>query len=198
MRNILLFEKYINHTSFENILKNENIFLNIFGNSLTIYDINFLGKHNEFEGVLGCIGLSKYHNFFEVSRIAGEKGFGKILYILAMEHSYPKPLVISRDCDIREDALKVIMKIKNEIPFNVNIKEFSSDDENFVSELEDYPNYEESIEDNDLEIIEFYKIYNSEFYSIPFFIEKFRKENRIIKNKRIDMLGHDYFDSKYF
>ena len=179
-------KQYLNeNTTFEDTINNKSIILNIFKNSLTLYDANYLNSNEPTNGVLGCIGLVENKNgFFEVLRIAGRKGYGKIMYILAMEFSSPKPIVISRDGDIRENAFNVIKKISDNPPNNVKIIQKSKYDDGYVDCLdwgcdEDYE--------------EFFKIYYTEFYSERKYINMYQ----ITNHKDIDNYGHSFFDEVY-
>jgi len=179
-------KQYLNeNTTFEDTINNKSIILNIFKNSLTLYDANYLNSNEPTNGVLGCIGLVENKNgFFEVLRIAGRKGYGKIMYILAMEFSSPKPIVISRDGDIRENAFNVIKKISDNPPNNVKIIQKSKYDDGYVDCLDWGCD-----EDNE----EFFKIYNTEFYSERKNINMYQ----ITNDKNIDNYGHSFFDEVY-
>jgi hypothetical protein len=183
----------MSYTSFETLIGNKDIVLNILGNSITVYDKNFLNGDKPENGVLGCIGLTRGSNgFYEASRIAGERGYGKLLYILGMELASPMPLMISRDGDIREDALRVIEKIYKNPPAGVEVINIDKDDVKYIDCLEDIGCDDE----NGLE--DFFKIYNTVFYSKSKYINKLKQEKRIMKDKNIDSYGRNYFDFKYF
>ena len=177
---------YINeNTSFEEIINNDNLVLNMFGNSLTIYDMTFINSKEPVYGVLGCIGVEENEDgFFEVLRIAGQKGFGKIMYILSMEFVYPKPIMISRDGDIKENAFIVIKKIFDNPPNTVKI----------IQKLPNQDGYIDCLDWGcDDENEEFFKIYNTEFHSNKNYINKFK----ITKNKNIDNYGREFFNNIY-
>lgn len=181
-------EQFLNeNTTFQDTINNINIVLNIFGNSLTLYDMSFLNSNKPIDGVLGCIGLDKNKNgFFEVLRIAGQKGYGKIMYILAMEFTSPKPIMISRDGDIRENAFNVIKKIFDNPPNGVRILQKTKNDDGYVDCLD------WGCDDED-ELKDFFKVYNTEFYSKKTYINKYK----IINNKKIDDYGHSFFNGVY-
>ena len=173
------------NTTFEDTINNTNIILNILNNSLTLYDMNYLHLNEPTDGVLGCVGLGENKNgFFEVLRIAGQKCYGKIMYILAMEFASPNSIMISRDGDIRENAFNVIKKISDNPPNGVSVIKKTKNDDGYVDCLdwgcdEDYE--------------EFFMVYNTEFYSEKNYINKYK----ITNNKKIDDYGHDFFDGVY-
>jgi len=179
-----------NYTTFESIQSNPNIILNIVGDSLTLYDIAFLNTENPIDGVLGCIGMNENENvFYEVARVAGKKGFGKIMYMLGMEFASPLPIVMDREGDTREDALRVITKMKNN-PIDIRVKSLTPDDENYISELDFASDEDEP---------EFFDILNTQFFSKSTKdLEFFKLNDRIKKDEKIDMYGRTFFDNMYW
>jgi hypothetical protein len=182
-------EEIGNYVTFDLIQANPNIILNIFDASLTLYDTTYLNTKNPTKGVLGCIGLNEYDRFFEVARIAGKKGFGKIMYLLGMEFSNPLPMMIDREGDVREAAANVIEKINSTPPSNVRLEKVNPDDEDYIECLdwgceEDEP--------------DFFNALNTKFYSNnKINIDFFKNSNRLQSNELIDDYGRDFFDQVY-
>ena len=103
-----------------------------------------------------------------------------------MEFAYPQPIMISRDGDIRENAFNVINKIFQNPPNNVKIKEIIPTQDEYVDCLNDLG--------CDEEFEEFFKVYNTKFFSKKNYINKIR----ITNDKKIDDYGHVFFDNLYF
>lgn len=165
------------------------------GGALTLYDTTYYKSDEPIEGVLGFIALSFYNTIAEVEIVGAKKGFGPMMYELAMQHSTPTPLVSSREGDTKEGALRVWEYfLKGNNP-DVNVVTLTPENEEYQDCLE------WGCHDTDPE---FFKIYNSRFYmeeSSEFLIllENGEDFHNSVKDSRniITNLGRNFFDGVY-
>lgn len=155
--------------------------LNVYGDSLTLYDTNVQGE----EGVIGCIGLVEdIRGWYEMHRIAARKGYGKTMAILGMEHASPLPLMVDREGDIKEDAVKMLEKIIANPPSGVSVSEVDASDPSYVECLDWACADEEP---------EFFRMMNTQFSSNGNTTGGFE----ITRSEEIDGYGRAFFDSMY-
>lgn len=83
----------------------------------------------EIDKIYGMIGYSKLDkDVYESGAIAGDKGFGPLLYELLMTKVYPMGLITDRYSTTSDSALKVLRGMYDR---KLNIKILSKDDENY-------------------------------------------------------------------
>jgi hypothetical protein len=83
----------------------------------------------ETDNLYGMIGYSKLDkDTYESGAIAGDKGFGPLLYELLMTKVYPMGLITDRYSTTSDSALNVLRGMYDR---GLNVKTFSKDDDNY-------------------------------------------------------------------
>lgn len=192
----LLREGLINEKRFEDTdLTNTTVLIEN-GNKLTLYDSQYLTTKNPEIGVLAFIGLHHDRNKTSVEVVGAKKGYGPLIYELAMEYISPNYLVSARDGDTREGAIRMWKYFLDGNNPNIEVKTIEPYEEDYMDCLdfgcdEEYP--------------EFFKIYNSRFTSTDnntyYMLENYGTEllEKIGDGYRdiISEWGHSFFDSIY-
>ena len=180
------------------------------GNRLTLYDTYFIDREEKLNGVLGTMTTYKENELIAVETVAAEKGYGPVIYELAMEMITPKALVSDRDGDTREGATKILRGFKGNMNPNITAIPIKQNDINYNDCSEIDCNGKEP---------DFIEIYNTKFiaknntnYNIlikkgeEFFTKKNREyltsdDDNLLSNKEyiklIYDLGREYFKRKY-
>ena len=165
------------------------------GNSLTLYRTNYLRTNIAYDGVLAYIGLQHNRNYSEVTLVAARKGYGPLIYQLAMEFALPQPLVSARDGDTRESALNIWNYFLKKIGW-VKTKTLTPDNYLYIDAFD----WGDDETDPD-----FFKVINTQFFATDNndfqtlksdgdeFLETVGEDYRDI----ISQYGHDYFDAMY-
>jgi hypothetical protein len=178
---------------------NPNIGLFIHEDSLTLYD-------PETDRSYGYIGLSNKGDYYTFPAVAAEKGFGPLVYELALMYVKSKnsSLMVSRDGDIRGEAFEVWKKFyyrddvdKKTLPFESDDFNFAliTGDETFDSDVQKQVEYEFHVNDGYEEDI---KIYNTKMSMEPsedFFMLQKKHDNINLENA--SRRGHDFFSYRY-
>lgn len=100
------------------------------GGSLTMLDISNYNPDVAFNGIVkGYIQLSEEEGHCQaVDRVAAEKGYGLLLYELAMQMVYPDDLVSSRDGNTKDGAFRLYQYYYNNLNPKVHVTKISEDD----------------------------------------------------------------------
>jgi hypothetical protein len=150
-----------------------------------IYNI----KDSKVEALLSMYKNNNMENY-SVSAVAAEKGFGPLIYEIAMTYIYPLGIMPSRDGDVREGA------------FNIYEKFFDRKDVEKQSIPETSPDFSEDIA-NDFSEEEIYFHILQTIYKFSFGKEKL---NNLLKNakkfdqnqiKSIIEQSKNFFENKY-
>lgn len=150
----LLRESLLNEKRFEESdLPNTTVLIEN-GNKLTLYDTKFLKNEEPDLGVLAFIGLHHSRNLSSVEIVAAKKGYGPLIYELAMEFVSPNYLVSTRDGDTRSGAVRIWEYFIDGNNPNVEVKTIKPYEEGYVDCL-DFG--------CDDEMPDFFKVYNSRF-----------------------------------
>lgn len=156
--------------------------------------------------VYGYIGLAYKVDFYTFPVVAAEKGFGPLIYELALMYVRTKNnnLMVSRDGDIRGEAFGVWKRFyyrndvsKETLPFDDNNFNFAfiTGDETFESDIQKQVEYEFYVNDGYEEDIRIFNTMMSmkpsdEFYSLQ---EKYVGLNLDDISRR----GNDFFSYRY-
>jgi hypothetical protein len=154
--------------------------------------VNFIIYNTEELEVKGLLSMYKNNNMenYSVSAVAAEKGFGSLMYEIAMTYIYPLGIMPSRDGDVREGA------------FNIYEKFFDRKDVQKTSIPETSPDFSEDIA-NDFSEEEIYFHILQTIYKFSFGKEKL---NNLLKNarkfdenqiKNIIEQSKNFFENKY-
>jgi hypothetical protein len=154
--------------------------------------VNFIIYNTEESEVKGLLSMYKNNNMenYSVSAVAAEKGFGSLMYEIAMTYIYPLGIMPSRDGDVREGA------------FNIYEKFFDRKDVQKTSIPETSPDFSEDIA-NDFSEEEIYFHILQTIYKFSFGKEKL---NNLLKNarkfdenqiKNIIEQSKNFFENKY-
>ena len=150
-----------------------------------IYNI----KDSKIEALLSMYKNNNMENY-SVSAVAAEKGFGALMYEIAMTYIYPLGIMPSRDGDVRGGA------------FNIYQKFFDRKDVKKISIPETSPDFSEDIA-NDFSEKEIYYHILQTIYKFSFRKEKL---NNLLKNakkfdenqiKEIIKQSENFFENKY-
>lgn len=175
-------------------LKNTTILV-LDSSSLTLYDTSFWGLDNQEDGVLGfiAIGNNKDNLFVELS--CAKKGFGPLMYELAMQSVYDNPLMPDFEGNTNNKALRMwdyFYKGNNPDVKVIELKEGNDGYRDFIGY--------NGVDDSALHL------FNSRFYMEPddFYLlesnaEDFFDEIGDYKNnsKIIIDMGHEMFNKMY-
>ena len=100
----------------ENLLKEERFYssnlsretiLTSYANSLTLYDTNFWESETPEDGVIGHIVIGREGKELFVETSYAKKGYGPLMYELAMQSVYDNPLTPSFDGNVNSKALRI-------------------------------------------------------------------------------------------
>jgi len=136
-----------------NISEDIGLFI-IPGNALILYDMTEYDDSDRFRGMRGVITLRNEGNVIAANKIAAKKGFGPIMFELAMQHIYPNAMAIERDGDVRDAALSVLGKFVDGINGGVEVNTLNPSDDGY-SDCKEFTHIDD--------IEGFCKIYNSQF-----------------------------------
>jgi len=144
----------------------------------------------------GMIGFQDEGGDNWVSVVAGEKGYGPLMYELAMMYSSPKGLMPSRTGDIEDKSKNIWIKFFNRDDIEKKPIDSSQFNEPFHNFFYD--------EEGEFDVDKMKNIFNTRYYKSPTpeFHALVRKSSGIIKNKKLDMedvlkKGMDYFEGNY-
>jgi hypothetical protein len=191
----LLRESLIGEERFNSTHLTNKTILVLDTNSLTLYDTTFWGTENLEEGVLGFIAIGNHKGNLYVELSSAKKGYGPLMYELAMQSVYDNPLMPDYDGNANEKALRIwdyFYKGKNP---DVKVIELKKGDEGY----RDFIGYND-VDDN----VKY--LFNSRFYMEPddFYTlesnaEEFFDEIGDYKNnsKIIINMGHEMFNKMY-
>jgi hypothetical protein len=212
-------KEYIKNKLIESILDEAAMGLNDLPQdaSLFVKDngtwVNFIlysKSEDKLYGVITIEDLNKDGNIRSVGRVAAEKGYGPMMYEIAMAYINPSFLMPSRDGDIRNAAWEVWKKFYQRN--DVNKKTLDIQDELFSFVIvtgdshEDFESPEEKQELYDglstreqHDTIVFNTMYQ---YRNPMILKLIYKADEQLNNKEVDMndlgtLAVRYFENKY-
>tara|TARA_Y100000592_G_scaffold41894_2_gene66513 strand:+ start:10441 stop:11049 length:609 start_codon:yes stop_codon:yes gene_type:complete len=193
----LLREQLFNEIKYDSSNISEDIGLFIIRkNTLMLYDMLEYDDSERIRGVKGIITLSDENGKYSVNKVAAVKGYGPIMYELAMQHIYPNPLISDRDGDTREGALGILQKFSQGINKEVEVTTLQPNDLEYVECLEF------GCDDNEPE---FFKLHNSEFKmsnkslynKLKYEGEEFLEDVGFEFIDELEGLGSDFFDKMY-
>jgi hypothetical protein len=175
-----------------NNLSNKTILV-IKGNQLTLYNTSFLNSENPDDGVLGYIAIDHNDNHFYVEQSVAKKGFGPLMYELAMQYVYDSPLMPDFEGNTNKKALRMWDYFYN--GNNPDVK---------VIELKDgQTGYRDFIGYNGVDKSLLY-LFNSRFYLKPnelYYLESntedFFDENDKSIGHQITRMGQHFFNQMY-
>ena len=166
------------------------------GNTIVLYDMAEYDDSERIRGIKGTITISNNGNNFSADKVAANKGYGPLMFELAMQHVYPKGIIPDRDGDIREGALSVLDKFVNNSNGEVEVITLVPGDEGYVDCL-DF-----GCDDNEPE---FFKVYNSILkMSNKSLYKNLKAEGKEFIGdvgkeflKELSSLSHEYFSMMY-
>lgn len=132
LRESLLGEVVINQS---NISEDIGLFL-LPGNTIVLYDMVEYDDSDRYVGVKGTITIRDENGRYSVNKVAALKGYGPIMYELAMQHVYPKPLISDREGDTRQGAINVVNKFVSGINPNIDVVKLTPGDKYYVDCLD--------------------------------------------------------------
>ncbi len=152
---------------------------------LTLYD-------PEYEEVYGFINLGKLKSGnFAVNGVAAKKGYGPLIYELAMSYVYPNALLPTRDGDIRDSAAFVWRKFINRT--DVKSVHLDSNDIDYSTDIEKYYGKD----NNEVNFMQTKFYYNGKATAVK---KLLNTGNEYIKNSvNLDFIttkGVDFFQNK--
>jgi hypothetical protein len=193
----LLREQLFNEIKYDSSNISEDIGLFIIRkNTLILYDMLEYDDSERIRGVKGIITLSDENGKYSVNKVAAIKGYGPIMYELAMQHIYPNPLISDRDGDTREGDLIILQKYTEGINNQVEITTLKPNEDGYVKCL-DF-----GCDDNEPE---FFKLHNSQFKMSDKSLynrlksegEEFLEDVGFEFINELEELGSDFFDTMY-
>lgn len=193
----LLREQLFNEVKYDASNLSEDIGLFIIRDkTLILYDMLEYDDSERIRGVKGMITLRDENGKYSVNKVAALKGYGPIMYELAMQHIYPTPLVSDREGDTREGALNVLKKFIEGVNKSVEVTTKQPNEDGYTKCLEF------GCDDNEPE---FFKIHNSEFkMSDKSLYGKLKSEGEEFLGDvgfefidELEDLSSDFFDTMY-
>jgi hypothetical protein len=136
-------------------LSNTTILL-LNSNKLTLYDTSFWNLENKEDGVLGFIGIGNDRGNLYVELSSAKKGFGPLMYELAMQSIYDSPLMPDYEGNTNEKALRMWDYFYKGINPSVKVVELKEGDDGY----RDWIGYND-VNDN------VKHLFNSRFYMEP-------------------------------
>jgi len=171
--------------------------------------LNFILYSKSEDKIYGAITTSDIHDsnkLQEVGRVAAEKGYGPLIYEMAMAYINPGFLMPSRDGDIRGEAWNVWKKfyqrndiIKKTLPIENDLFSFvlvtGDSHEEFESIEEKKEMFDELDKKSKIDIMAFNTMYQ---YRNPIILKLIYKADELIKNGEVDIKKLTYNASEYF
>lgn len=136
-------------------LSNSTILL-LYSNKLTLYDTSFWNLENKEDGVLGFIAIGNDRGNLYVELSSAKKGFGPLMYELAMQSVYDSPLMPDYEGNTNEKALRMWDYFYKGINPSVKVVELKEGDDGY----RDWIGYNDVNDDVK-------HLYNSRFYMEP-------------------------------
>lgn len=146
--------------------------------------------------LLGQITLDNIGNsLYEVDNVSAVKGYGLLMYELAMQYIYPNQLVSARNGDTSDAALRMYNYFLQGLNPNVKVETLQT------PEYDDFISFEIKDKSDD-----FLTIYNSRFSMKPTNIQELLKKgdeiwntskNHLRLNKRLTSASYLFFKKKY-
>lgn len=171
----------------------DNMCLVIFDNTLTLFN-------KATKKIYGFISIKKHKNFYSVTSVAAERGFGMKMYFYAMQYVYPHQIAPSRSGDIREKAFKIYENMYDnplikKTPFKIEDAFYNfavlygEDDMMTKSEKQDA--FSDITDEEDLRIL---NVYNTKYS-----LEKGAEFSKLVENaKGIDLEKVSYLGAMFF
>ena len=167
-------------------------------------------SENKIYGVITTSDINGSNKLQEVGRVAAEKGYGPLMYEMAMSYINPGYLMPSRDGDIRGEAWSVWEKFYQRKDITKKTLEFQDDLFSFViatgDSHEEFDSLEEKQEMYD-ELSNYEKkavqVFNTMYqYRNPMILKLIYKADEQLNNKEVDLkdlktLAVRYFERKY-
>jgi hypothetical protein len=178
LRESLLDEVAINKS---NISEDIGLFV-LPGNTIVLYDMVEYDDSDRSLGMRGVIVLRNDGDVIAANKIAAKKGYGPIMFELAMQYIYPKVMMIERDGDVRDAATSVLSKFVGGINPNVEVNTLNPGDSS----------YSDCSQFNHMSDVDtFCSIYNSQFrMSDKSLFNKLKAEG----DEFLDDVGHEFIN----
>lgn len=109
-------KRFIKQSLRENILSEERFdythlnnktILVLSVNSLTLYDTTYWNTENIEDGILGFIAIGNHNGELYVELSSAKKGYGPLMYELAMQSVYDNPLMPDYEGNTNDKALRI-------------------------------------------------------------------------------------------
>ena len=110
-------------------LEQQNLILLETNNYMVLYDGSF--RDLDINGIVGVIVVEKVENgLYHIPVIPSEKGFGHIMYKIAMSKVYPSYITSDRFSNTSDQALKTLLRLKSDS--NIETDVMSPENKNYV------------------------------------------------------------------
>jgi hypothetical protein len=198
MKNIikkLLREGLLDEERFDmNHLDNKTILV-LSNTSLTLYNTQFWASETPEEGVLGFIAIGNHKGNLYVELASAKKGYGPLMYELAMQSVYDNPLMPDYEGNTNRKALRIWEYFYNGNNSDVKVIELKEGDDGY-RDMIGYNDVDEDVK----------HLFNSRFYMEPdelYMLESNTEDffdeigNYSENSKFINKIGHDMFDKMY-
>lgn len=188
-------ENIIHEVRFNSSDLNNNTILVLDVNSLTLYDTTYWNTENIEDGVLGFIAIGNNKGELYVELSSAKKGYGPLMYELAMQSVYDNPLMPDYDGNANEKALRIWDYFYKGNNSDVKVIQLKEGDDGYRDVI-GYNDVDENIK----------YLFNSRFYMEPddLYIlesnaEEFFDEIGDYRNnaKIISRLGQEQFNKMY-
>lgn len=188
-------ENIIHEVRFNSSDLNNNTILVLDVNSLTLYDTTYWNTENIEDGVLGFIAIGNHKGELFVELSSAKKGYGPLMYELAMQSVYDNPLMPDYEGNANDKALRIWDYFYKGNNPEVKVIQLKESDEGY----RDFIGYND-VDDN----VKY--LFNSRFYMEPdelYFLESNTEEffdeigNYKENTKLITKLGQEQFNKMY-
>lgn len=189
----------------------EDIGLFVSDNGTWLNFILYSKSEDRIYGAITTSDINDSNKLQEVGRVAAEKGYGPLIYEMAMAYINPGFLMPSRDGDIRGEAWGVWEKFYQRKDINKKTLPIENDLFSFLivtgDSHEEFDSLEEKQEMFD-ELSDFEKegvmVFNTMYqYRNPMILKLIYKADELVKNGEVDIRdlkysASEYFNQKYF